>query len=135
MPTKPKPPAKIAPARKGKGKARIAWAVRHDDGSTDLFEHEGAAQFAVECDEDNDLAASMELVLVAPYDPKMIENMVDAFLRWPLPDSVCADLCATERGYKHGRTGTSLLTHPEAKAMLLAVMESAGLTPAPKATK
>ena len=43
--------------------------------------------------------------------------MVDRFLSWPLPASVCSDGCATQQGYPH-RTGTNLLTAPEAQAML-----------------
>lgn len=46
--------------------------------------------------------------------------MVDDFLRWPLPDSVCADGCATRQG--PGRVGTNLLSAVEAKAMLEAVV-------------
>lgn len=42
--------------------------------------------------------------------------MVDDFLRWPLPDSVCADGCATKQG--PGRVGTNLLTAVETKTML-----------------
>ncbi len=46
--------------------------------------------------------------------------MVDDFLRWPLPDSVCADGCATKQG--PGRVGTNLLTAVEAKQMFEAVV-------------
>lgn len=45
------------------------------------------------------------------------DEMVDRFLRWPLPDSVCSDPCATKKGYPN-RTGTSLLTANEARQML-----------------
>lgn len=45
-----------------------------------------------------------------------INKVVDKFLVWPLPDSVCADLCATKQGYPH-RFGTSLLSASEAKQM------------------
>jgi len=50
----------------------------------------------------------------------IINEMTESFLRWPLPESVRADLCATEQGL--GRVGTNLLSHPEAKAMLTAVV-------------
>lgn len=40
---------------------------------------------------------------------KVTEEMVQRFLSWPLPASVCADSCAMESGYSH-RTGTNLLT-------------------------
>lgn len=43
-------------------------------------------------------------------------SLAEAFLRWPLPDSVCADLCATRQGA--GRVGTNLLSFPEAKQMM-----------------
>lgn len=50
----------------------------------------------------------------------LIDAMVDEFLRWPLPDSVCADGCATKQG--PGRVGTNLLTAIEAEQMLKAVV-------------
>jgi hypothetical protein len=46
---------------------------------------------------------------------KLIIELADAFCRWPLPDSVCADRCATTQG--PGRTGTNLLSVVEARAM------------------
>lgn len=50
----------------------------------------------------------------------LIDAMVDDFLKWPLPDGVCADLCATKQG--PGRVGTNLLTAIEAKQMFEAVV-------------
>ena len=48
-----------------------------------------------------------------------IDKLVDRFLSWPLPDSVCSDTCVTERNYgKAQRIGTNLLTADEAKQML-----------------
>lgn len=49
---------------------------------------------------------------------KMIvtKEMVDRFLTWPLPFSVCADPCTTKQ--QDGRIGTNLLSAIEAKAML-----------------
>ncbi len=41
--------------------------------------------------------------------------MTNAFLQWPLPTSVCADLCSTKQG--EGRIGTNLLSYIEAKEM------------------
>ncbi len=46
-----------------------------------------------------------------------INKLVEKFLAWPLPDSVCSDLCATKQGYPH-RSGTTLLSAVEAKQML-----------------
>ena len=48
--------------------------------------------------------------------PQVTSVLVDRFLQWPLPNSVCADLCATKQG--PGRIGTNLLTATEAKQML-----------------
>ena len=45
-----------------------------------------------------------------------IEKLVNSFLSWPLPDSVCSDQCATQQGAKN-RTGTNLLTYIEAAQM------------------
>ena len=57
--------------------------------------------------------------------PAVTTEMVDRFLSWPLPESVCSDGCVTERdyctkrGYPRGaRSGTSLLTADEARQML-----------------
>ena len=43
--------------------------------------------------------------------------LVDRFLAWPLPESLCSDPCASMPGYPH-RTGTNLMTAEQAKAML-----------------
>jgi len=48
---------------------------------------------------------------------KLVGELVDKFLAWPLPNSVCADLCATKQGYPH-RSGTTLLNATEAKQMV-----------------
>ena len=47
---------------------------------------------------------------------ELLEAMTNAFLRWPLPESVCADPCATKHSDKN-RIGTNLLTAVEAKQM------------------
>jgi hypothetical protein len=49
---------------------------------------------------------------------QMLDAMVDRFLAWPLPQSVCADLCATDSSYKFPRSGTNLLNVYEATSML-----------------
>lgn len=46
------------------------------------------------------------------------DDMVDRFLAWPLPETVCADLCASDPKYSHPRSGTNLLTAVEARQML-----------------
>lgn len=52
----------------------------------------------------------------------MIDALVNRFLTWPLPQSVCADLCATDSSYAHPRSGTSLLTETEAEQMIRHVL-------------
>lgn len=47
----------------------------------------------------------------------LAHKLAEAFLRWPLPESVCADLVATMHGEKH-RVGTNLLSYIEAKQMM-----------------
>lgn len=53
---------------------------------------------------------------------KVTAEMVDLFLNWPLPESVCADPCSTKQGT--GRQGTNLLTATEAKQMLEYVLSN-----------
>jgi hypothetical protein len=49
------------------------------------------------------------------------KRLAEAFLRWPLPESVCADLCATKQG--PSRVGTNLLSYTEAEQMMREVVE------------
>lgn len=44
--------------------------------------------------------------------------LVDRFLAWPLPKSVCSDACVTDSNYKFPRSGTNLLTADEARQMI-----------------
>jgi hypothetical protein len=53
----------------------------------------------------------------------MINKLVDKFLSWPLPKSVCSDLCVSDSNYKFPRYGTSLLSAEEAKQMLEYVLQ------------
>jgi hypothetical protein len=55
----------------------------------------------------------------------MIKLLVDRFLAWPLPKTVCSDLCVTECSYPHERSGTNLLTADEAAQMFKHVLGSA----------
>ena len=48
---------------------------------------------------------------------EQMNEMAEAFLRWPLPDDVCADDIACKAGAPH-RTGTNLLTAHQALAMI-----------------
>lgn len=56
-------------------------------------------------------------------DDKKLDELVDRFLSWPLPDSVASDLCVTQRDYGKAqgwpkRVGTNLLTADETRQML-----------------
>lgn len=51
------------------------------------------------------------------YDTAL-KALTDKFLAWPLPKSVCSDLCATNNGYEHPRYGTNLLNADEARSMI-----------------
>jgi hypothetical protein len=50
-----------------------------------------------------------------------VDALVNRFLAWPLPASVCADPCASMRDYPN-RTGTNLLTADEAGQMIQHVL-------------
>lgn len=58
---------------------------------------------------------------------KITDAMVDRFLQWPMPESVCADLCATKQ--QTGRVGTNLLTAIEARQMLEYVLADVAIGP------
>lgn len=51
-----------------------------------------------------------------------MKDLVDRFLSWPLPKSVCSDGCVTMLDYPN-RSGTNLLTASEAEEMLKYVVE------------
>jgi hypothetical protein len=63
----------------------------------------------------------------APPVEYELHRLANRFLAWPLPDSVCSDLCVTDNKYhekwKHKRSGTNLLSEDEAKQMLRYVLE------------
>lgn len=50
----------------------------------------------------------------------IIEELAERFIRWPVPRSVCCDLCATKQ--QDGRIGTNLLSFEEAKQMMREVV-------------
>jgi hypothetical protein len=61
-----------------------------------------------------------------------VETLVERFLAWPLPQSVCSDACVTDHNYRHLRTGTNIMTAVEARQMiehLLADDASLPITP------
>lgn len=47
-----------------------------------------------------------------------IDELANRFLAWKLPQSVCADLCVTDRDCRYQRFGTNVLTATEARQML-----------------
>jgi hypothetical protein len=63
------------------------------------------------------LKTRAELGLEPEESIKLLDKMVDAFLTWPLPKSVCSDGCVTTRNYPGERSGTNLLTADEARQM------------------
>ena len=57
-----------------------------------------------------------------------IKTMVDRFLAWRLPRTVCSDLCVTDANYQHPRFGTDLLTASEARQMIEHVLSFTNFT-------
>jgi hypothetical protein len=51
-------------------------------------------------------------------DNLVTKALVDRFLAWQLPKSVCSDGCVTDQNYKFPRCGTNLLTADEARQMI-----------------
>ena len=60
--------------------------------------------------------------IMSQTGPTRLDVLVDRFLAWHLPESVCSDSCATERGNPN-RTGTNLLAADEARQMLEHVLQ------------
>jgi hypothetical protein len=55
--------------------------------------------------------------VAAVVQQRIVSRLVDRFLNWPLPKSVCSDPCVIYHGYAN-RTGTNLLTATEAEEMI-----------------
>lgn len=89
------------------------------------------------CDDHGDkIAAALRatgLKAITPPAPAVesgeIERLADRFLAWPLPQSVCSDVCATMQNYAFPRSGTNLLDVAEARQMVGYLLE--GLTASP----
>ena len=47
-----------------------------------------------------------------------VAGLVNKFLSWPLPQSVCSDSCVTNSSYGYSRIGTNLLNATEAEIMI-----------------
>lgn len=56
--------------------------------------------------------------IVAALSEKSLSALVDKFLAWKLPQSVCSDTCVTDSKYKYPRSGTNLLSATEARQMI-----------------
>lgn len=51
------------------------------------------------------------------------KELINRFLTWQLPDTVCVDpICARRGNVNEYRTGTNLMTHAEAEQMLVHVL-------------
>ena len=61
--------------------------------------------------------------MTVAFTDKQIMQLAERFCATPLPETVCADLCATQQG--PGRTGTNLMSVSEAKQVLSAVLTAA----------
>lgn len=71
------------------------------------------------------LAQQNNLTIIDNNEPQQkkyeinIKALAEKFLSWPLPNSVCSDLCVTDKNYPpNSRIGTNLLTQEEAEKML-----------------
>lgn len=47
-----------------------------------------------------------------------IKKLVDRFLAWEIPKTVCSDLCMNDPRYPYPRSGTCIMTADEAKQMI-----------------
>jgi hypothetical protein len=54
---------------------------------------------------------------------KLVDELAEKFLQWPLPASVCSDQIAKLPGEKH-RVGANLLSEDEARQMIEEVVIS-----------
>lgn len=98
-----------------------------DDIMDEWFRDIGGSAFVDESPEhwlkfiDKAREVAVELGLWPALETADLRPLVDRFLAWPLPASVCSDPCASSPAYPH-RSGTNLLTAEEAEAMLKHVL-------------
>ena len=69
----------------------------------------------------NQVAAVLVLADLRAMSDLHLQTLAERFCATPLPDSVCADPCASIHGYPN-RTGTNLLSVIEAKQVLKRVL-------------
>jgi hypothetical protein len=87
-----------------------------------------ASKFACDDDDIERVKTAMdelEALQRAAAKSAVTDDLVQRFLSWPLPSSVCSDLCVTAPNYPYPRSGTNLLTATEARAMLEHVLGTA----------
>lgn len=105
--------------------ARKLWMLLDDIDTQDDASKSDDAHFrkcAYQIQQKRHQIISGDVVSAPPLPSgEKLDEMVNAFLSWPLPESVCSDTCATVHGHK-GRSGTNLLTAVEAKAMFSEVV-------------
>ena len=68
-------------------------------------------------EKEHELRLAVEVKAALSEKPN-IDKLVDKFLMWKLPESVCSDTCVSDRNYKFQRNGTNLLSAYEAKQMI-----------------
>jgi hypothetical protein len=74
-----------------------------------------------EYDDKRKAAAEIVMKQIDALLTPSLDALVDRFLAWPLPKSVCSDVCCTAQ--QEGRIGTNLLDATEARQMLEYVLQ------------
>jgi len=101
----------------------IAHAQRLDNGLAEANENGRQTQLSLDTTyqlmlsgEARGIAKAQEEFASFLVDDEVVAELVNRFLRWPLPGSVVADPCAGMLNYPN-RTGTNLLSASESKEM------------------
>jgi hypothetical protein len=129
-------PLEIADANgKGTGRWRLTAASDEDGGGPfgDVSHDHATADEALACEQCDAFTASVTgfpsrkrlAEHAASEREREIKGLVDRFLAWQLPATVCSDRCVTMQGYGHPRYGTNLLTADEARQMIEYLLEPA----------
>jgi hypothetical protein len=82
------------------------------------------------------LADTADDTMEGDVDESRAKRLVDRFLTWKLPATVCSDVCVTKRDYPHAhlRRGTNLLTADEARQMVKHLFDDEPVSPTPVGT-
>lgn len=83
----------------------------------------------------NHIGAAAAELRVADASSASIDALVERFLAWPLPASVCCDLCVTKSTYRFPRSGTNLLTADEARQMIEHLLDGLPAASGPPANR